>query len=315
MEARLEADLQQLSVRLRGRAKPQPSLRRIEVMRVRRFYWGKCPGHGGRIRADRARNNRAKCVRAALKNAERVSTPGHDLHDLKPVSVANFLLRIARERPPRRCVRPRRCAAGPSQQKLLNRAGDRGFNGLAVGDDTARRHGEPASAGSQSFHTGSSPSFATVAATSSGDRSSAMSNCPVARRPILAFAGILRQRHDPPALGAVEMFSTGARITAGFGMASALIIVTPRGINPLRRRAGSRVEHDPNVGEEDAQRAEELNQFTVGHFVRRVKFPRAGAQSRQRHGQLRLPAVPQKILGVGGKAQRLEAPICQAEQR
>ena len=128
------------------------------------------------------------------------------------------------------------------------------------------------------------------------------------------FAGILRQRHDPPALGAVEILSTCARITAGFGMASALIIVTPRGST---RCAGARVRASstiPTSGRK-MRKAQRLDQFTVGHFVRRLKFPRAGAQSRQRHGQLRLPAVPQKILGVGGKAQRLEAPICQAEQR
>ena len=36
----VEGDREQLSVRLGGRAKLQPALRRIKVMRVRRFYWG-----------------------------------------------------------------------------------------------------------------------------------------------------------------------------------------------------------------------------------------------------------------------------------
>ena len=68
-------------------------------------------------------------------------------------------------------------------------------------------------------------------------------------------------------------------------------------------------EHQPNIGEHQAKRADDLDQFAIGHVGERLKFASARPQAGERNCKLRLPAFPQQVLRMRRYAQRFEAPI------
>ena len=73
-------------------------------------------------------------------------------------------------------------------------------------------------------------------------------------------------------------------------------------------------EHDTGVRQKQAQRTNGLDEGAVVEIGERLELPGAGAEARQRKGELRFPAVPQQVLCVGGEAEGLAPPVAQPEQ-
>ena len=114
----------------------------------------------------------------------------------------------------------------------------------------------------------------------------------------------------------MQFFLARAGVAARFGVAARAHhrhAQRHQSVAQLRRFA--RREHDADVREHDAQRADELRQFAVADVRERLEFTGAGTQPHRGNGQRRLPTVPQQVIRVRRRANRLVTPVGQSVKR
>src|SRR5450432_3272385 len=108
------------------------------------------------------------------------------------------------------------------------------------------------------------------------------------------FAGTGRKFLDDAAFGVMDFFLARAGVTARFrARTGAHHRYAERQQAVAQSWFLARREHDPDIGEHEAERADELRQFAIADVRERFEFARAGPQSRQRNCDLRLPAMSQ----------------------
>ena len=133
------------------------------------------------------------------------------------------------------------------------------------------------------------------------------------RRP---FAGAGGEFHDAPAFRAMDFFLARAGVAARLGVAAgADERDAQRDESVAQRRGFAGREHQSGVGQEEAERADQLHQLAITEMRERLEFTRAGAQARQRDGELRLPALAQQILRVRRDAEGFQPPVRQPIER
>ena len=114
----------------------------------------------------------------------------------------------------------------------------------------------------------------------------------------------------------MSLFFTSAGVTAGFGMAAGTDVSDAERKEAIAKSSGfARGKHKADVGECEAQSANELHQLAIGDLRERLELACVRAKARERKGDLGFPAVPQEMLAMICKTDRFAPPVRKAIKR